>query len=878
MKVSTIVILAHFMVSMAFGQVSRYVDVNNSAPSAPYTSWTSAATNITDATSIAGTGDTIRVAAGTYYLTTQAKVTEFTLESKDGPATTIINNSLQKGLMVVGSNALVKGFSITGQKTNAMGTVIGLGAVLDSCWVYGNTAVGDGTAAVAGVAVEGATIKNSLIYSNRAVEGASTTTDALVGGVLLFSGVISNTQIYACEATGTMAANVDALAGGVYCAVDTAIIDSVIEKNTAYGRAKLSAGGIIFDSTFTLKNSTVRCNEVTSFYDAMKEAYLAGGVLGVSDSANPAVLFEDTSVSSNIAYCGADLDGVIAGGMALYNKPNSFTTVVTRTSFNYNQARTADGGTVAAIGGIMGPYCTLSQVDVIGNVASGSVGTSVGGIYIVESQADGLCVKENNANGLGLTVGGCGFGPGTYERVYVAKNAADGFGNAFSGVYMSSATLRSALIMDNRSTSVAQAGTVQSSDCTMDGCTIAGNRATVSDPNGMALAGVLVDGGSFINSISAHNVGGVVIPSSETTIIGDGTNVFEVSGGQTTFSYSCFKTKNPITNGGNNLSSDPAFINVTATNYRLQALSPCRQTGLLASWMTNATDIAGLDRSYRGKVDRGAYRFLATENDFDGDGKSDIGCYYAPSGRWDILRSTEGPWSTTFGYLDTDLITGDFDGDGICDYGVYYDVTGLWDIQRSSEGFWNTSFGYMGTVPITGDFDGDGISDYGCYFADNGQWYILKSKEGFWETNFGYGGTLPVTGDFDGDGRCDFGCYYPPTGSWYIQKSREGFWETNFGFGGTVPVTGDFDGDGCCDFGCYYAPGGNWYVQKSSDGFWETNFGFGGTIAITGDYDGDALADFGCYYPAGGNWYVYKSSEGNWSTTFGYAGTIPLGR
>jgi hypothetical protein len=41
------------------------------------------------------------------------------------------------------------------------------------------------------------------------------------------------------------------------------------------------------------------------------------------------------------------------------------------------------------------------------------------------------------------------------------------------------------------------------------------------------------------------------------------------------------------------------------------------------------------------------------ENDFDGDGTTDFGCYYAPGGNWYFYNSSAGFSSTTFGYAGT---------------------------------------------------------------------------------------------------------------------------------------------------------------------------------------------------------------------------------
>ena len=250
------------------------------------------------------------------------------------------------------------------------------------------------------------------------------------------------------------------------------------------------------------------------------------------------------------------------------------------------------------------------------------------------------------------------------------------------------------------------------------------------------------------------------------------------------------------------------------------------------TWAAPIRPLAGLSDAFVTRL--GAYSRPTTKNDFDGDGRSDIGCYYPPGGNWYGLDSSAGFWETTFGYDGTLPVSGDFDGDGKCDIGCYYPPSGSWYQMKSTAGFGTFQFGYAGTIPIVGDFDGDGVDDIGCYYPPGGNWYVMKSMEGFWQTQFGYAGTIPIVGDFDGDRREDFGCYYAPGGNWYVMQSAKGFKETQFGYVGTEPVVGDFDGDGRSDFGCYYAPGGNWYLMKSAEGFVETQFGFGGTIPLGG--------------------------------------------
>ncbi len=265
------------------------------------------------------------------------------------------------------------------------------------------------------------------------------------------------------------------------------------------------------------------------------------------------------------------------------------------------------------------------------------------------------------------------------------------------------------------------------------------------------------------------------------------------------------------------------------------------------------------------------------KNDFDGDGRSDYGLYYPPTGDWYFRRSTAGFRSTQFGFSGVTPVTGDFDGDGKTDYGVYHPPTGDWYFMRSTNGFGVSQFGFAGTVPVTGDFDGDGKTDYGVYHPPTGDWYLMQSAAGLKITQFGFAGTVPVTGDFDGDGKTDYGVYHPPTGDWYLMRSAEGFKTMRFGVAGSVPVTGDFDSDGKADCATYYAPRGDWYFSKSAEGLVYVQFGFLGTMPVTGDFDGDGKSDYACYHPASGNWYFMRSRDGFMTTQFGFAGTKPLG-
>jgi hypothetical protein len=61
-----------------------------------------------------------------------------------------------------------------------------------------------------------------------------------------------------------------------------------------------------------------------------------------------------------------------------------------------------------------------------------------------------------------------------------------------------------------------------------------------------------------------------------------------------------------------NIINNPLFVDRGNNNYRLSKDSPCRNTGMNESWMTNAVDLAGyrrLDR-FSGLVDMGCYEYV----------------------------------------------------------------------------------------------------------------------------------------------------------------------------------------------------------------------------------------------------------------------------
>ena len=131
-------------------------------------------------------------------------------------------------------------------------------------------------------------------------------------------------------------------------------------------------------------------------------------------------------------------------------------------------------------------------------------------------------------------------------------------------------------------------------------------------------------------------------------------------------------------------------------------------------------------------------------NDFDADGRTDIGVFRPSTGGWFVSRSGGGNTVQTWG-VSTDILTpGDFDGDGRADIAVYRPSTGQWFISRSTGGSIVTTWGVSTDVPVVGDYDGDGRDDIAVYRPSTGQWFINRSTGGSLVVVWGGAGDVPL--------------------------------------------------------------------------------------------------------------------------------------
>lgn len=165
-----LVVLSAFQASAAV----RYVNLNNPAPAAPYTTWETAATNIQHAVDAAVSGDVVLVTNGVYEtgVTLQSGRSRvsvnkaITLQSVNGPEETTIRgyyagsttdtNAMR--CVYLGNGAVLSGFKLTGGGTSGYGGggvyAVSSSALVTNCVISGNVSSANGGGAVSGTLID----------------------------------------------------------------------------------------------------------------------------------------------------------------------------------------------------------------------------------------------------------------------------------------------------------------------------------------------------------------------------------------------------------------------------------------------------------------------------------------------------------------------------------------------------------------------------------------------------------------------------------------------------------------------------------------------------------------------------------------------------
>jgi parallel beta-helix repeat protein/predicted outer membrane repeat protein len=259
---------------------TRYVNVSNATPAAPYTNWGIASTNIQGAINAAASGDEILVAPGVYRIDAAVGIPAnkaLTLRSTQSRAAIIDAQHLCRGVMIFGTNSVVEGFTVRNGSDGgyAGGVYTEADCTVRDCLVISNQAYGAAGVFIYGAAtVENCTIRNNLAgFGGGLMFYAGTTgvvrnctiSDNVAsnygGGVYIqYGGMLSN-----CWISGNRILEADAGGGGVYMSAQGttnggAIVNSVICDNSS----SQDGGGIYCAGAAGVLTPIVNCTVVSN--------------------------------------------------------------------------------------------------------------------------------------------------------------------------------------------------------------------------------------------------------------------------------------------------------------------------------------------------------------------------------------------------------------------------------------------------------------------------------------------------------------------------------------------------------------------------------------------------------------------------------------
>jgi hypothetical protein len=251
---------------LTLGPVVRYVNVNNTTPSPPYTNWASAATNIQDAVDAALTGEEIVVTNGIYRSggkvggpdsgtnSNRVAVTKpLTLRSVNGAEATIIDGLSVVRCVYLADGATLAGFTLTGGTNIYGGGVYGesTDANVSNCVLTGNSA-GWGGGAWSGT-LTNCTLTNNSAYVGGGARGSTLNNCTLTGNYASIGGGTDHGTLNNCTLTGNWTSSPQPFgeSGNGGGAEDSTLVNCALISNSATNLGGGAFGGTLINCTLT---------------------------------------------------------------------------------------------------------------------------------------------------------------------------------------------------------------------------------------------------------------------------------------------------------------------------------------------------------------------------------------------------------------------------------------------------------------------------------------------------------------------------------------------------------------------------------------------------------------------------------------------------
>jgi hypothetical protein len=249
---ATSIPLAFSLLIVCFGvfhieAATYYVSANGTNPVPPYADWSTAATNLQDAASLAVSGDTILATNGVYDYGAASDDgsnrvvlgSGVLLQSVNGPAYTMIqgfwdpvttNGTESIRCVFLSSGATLSGFTLTNGSTSdgvGGGVYLTSEATVTNCVIEGNAGIeGGGCYSLLGGTIISCVIKNNIGSDYSGVDGGAVYNSLITGnGGTNYGSAVNGSTLYNC----TIAGNASRILGA---AQGCTLVNSIIYYNT----------------------------------------------------------------------------------------------------------------------------------------------------------------------------------------------------------------------------------------------------------------------------------------------------------------------------------------------------------------------------------------------------------------------------------------------------------------------------------------------------------------------------------------------------------------------------------------------------------------------------------------------------------------------
>ncbi len=241
-----------------------YVAAGNARPQPPYTTWTTAATNLQDAVDAPLLGALVVAVSNGVYLGGVAVAKPLAVRSVNGPQFTVINGAGTNQCASLTNGASLSGFTLTNGAANSGGGVwcASANACLTNCVLTGNSAGSSGYGGGAyGGTLYNCSLTGNLTYYGGGAYGCVLYNCTLSGNSASYGGGVYSSTLYNCSLTGNSSGSPGYGGGAHYSTLN----NCTLTGNSAYD------GGGAYGSTLT--NCIVYFNTAASGVENYSPSY-----------------------------------------------------------------------------------------------------------------------------------------------------------------------------------------------------------------------------------------------------------------------------------------------------------------------------------------------------------------------------------------------------------------------------------------------------------------------------------------------------------------------------------------------------------------------------------------------------------------------------